>query len=440
MAGGNWTTQNKVLPGVYTNFIGKGAKPSTTGTKGVIGLPIVLPWLKSGELMEIYPSDVASFVADYGDYALTLQEAMKNATKVFLYRLNTGTKAIATLGNLTGTAKYGGIFGNNLKVSIENVVGESGKFYVITWLKTDELERQKVIKGTELKNNNWIDFTTAGDGTLVINAGTSLTGGADGAVTTSNYASFLSAMETQEFNAVACPTDTIEIKNLFIAFAKRLVNENGKYIQVVVPETLTADFEGVISVKNGVYLEGGVHVDKVNATAYIAGATAAVSLTESLTNAAYIGAVDVDERYTLPQQEDYAKTGQMVFIPTSIGSNKVLIQKDINTLISFTEKRTYAFSKNKIIRTIFDIGTEIYQRGTLSFIGKVPNNQNGRSLFKSSVLSYFRTLEAQGIIKDVVPEDIVVDAGTLIDSLVVNYAVRPVDTMDVIYNTIIVEG
>jgi len=132
------------LPGVYTNFIGKGAKPTESGTRGVVGLPIILPWLPYGEIMTVYPADVASFIADYGDYALPLQEAMKNASKVLLYRLNNGVKATAKLGNLDCTAKHTGTFGNRLKVSIENVLGESGKFYVITWLDTDELERQKV--------------------------------------------------------------------------------------------------------------------------------------------------------------------------------------------------------------------------------------------------------------------------------------------------------
>jgi len=440
MAGGNWVTQNKVLPGVYTNFIGKGAKPTESGKRGVVGLPIILPWLPYGEIMTVYPADVASFIADYGDYALPLQEAMKNASKVLLYRLNNGVKATAKLGNLDCTAKHTGTFGNRLKVSIENVLGESGKFYVITWLDTDELERQKVSVASGLKSNEWIDFTSTGDGSLVINAGTALTGGADGTVTNSNYVSFLNAMETQEFNAVACTTDTIETKNLFIAFAKRLNNDEGKYIQAVIPDSLSGDFEGVISVKNGVYLEGGIHVDKVKATAYIAGATASVPLTESLTNAPYKGAVDVDERYTLSQQEQFAKTGQMVFIPASVGNNKVLIQKDINTLITFTEKRPYSFSKNKIIRIINSIGTEIFLRGTISFVGKVQNNKEGRDLFKSEILTYFRTLEAQGVLRDVAPEDIVIKQGVLIDSVVVDYVIRPVDTMDVIYNTIIVEG
>ena len=440
MAGGNWTAQNKVLPGVYTNFVGKGAKPTVGGTRGIVGLPIVLPWLPSGELITVYPEDAASFIADYGDYAVTLQEAIKNASKVFLYRLNSGAKATAVLGNLTCTAKYTGTFGNRLKVSIENVLGESGQFYVITWLNTEELERQKVSNASGLKNNAWIDFTSTGGGTLAINAGTSLTNGTDGTVTNSNYASFLSAMETQDFNAIACTTDTVETKNLFIAFANRLRDDEGKYIQVVVPDTLAGDFEGVISVKNGVYLEGGVYIDKVKATAYIAGATSATPLTESLTNAPYKGAVDVDQRYTLSQQEQLAKTGQMVFIPSSVGSNKVLIQKDINSLITFTEKKPYSFSKNKIIRIIDSIGTEIFTKGTLSFIGKTQNNKEGRDLFKAEILTYFRTLEGQGVIKEVAPEDITVKQGNLIDSVVVDYVVRPVDTMDVIYITIVVEG
>jgi hypothetical protein len=365
---------------------------------------------------------------------------MKNSSQAYFYRLNTGTKATATIGNLLCTALYSGTYGNRLSVSVENTVGQTGKFDVVTWLDTTEIDRQTVADITGLEDNEWIAFAaTAGENTLAVNAGTKLENGADGAATSADYADFLSRIELQTVNAVACPVDDPDVKALFIAFEKRMIQEEGKYLQVAVPDD-NSDFEGVLSAKNGVILEGGVHVTNVMATAYLAGATAACPLTESLTNAPYIGAVDVDTRYTTAQQTEFAKSGQIVFIPSPVGGNSVVIQKDINTLTTFTKTHTYAMSKNKVIRTLFSIATEISNRGMLYYSGKVANDENGRKLFQADILSYFRMLEKSSIIRDVAPEDITVAQGELIDAMVVNYAVRPVDVIETIYNTIVVEG
>lgn len=440
MAGGNWTTQNKVLPGVYINYSGSGPNPSVEGDSGIVGIPATFPWLAEKTLISLTRKDAESLGADFGEDARLITEAMKNSAHVFFYRVNVGEKATATIGNLICTALYSGLYGNRLSVSVENAVGQTGTYDVITWLDTTEIDRQAAADITGLADNGWIKFTKAGsDASLSVNAGTKLTGGTNGAATSADYADFLSRIELQTVNAIACPTDDPDIKALFIAFGKRMIQEEGKYLQAVVPDS-QADFEGVISVKNGVILENGVHVDNVMATAYVAGATAACPLKESLTNAEYVGAVDADKRYRTSEQTEYAKSGQMVFIPSPVGGNGVVIQKDINTLTTFTKTRTYAMSKNKIIRVLYAIATEINNRGMLYYSGKVSNNEDGRKLFQANILEYFRTLEKNTIIHDVVPEDIEVAQGELIDAMVVNYAVRPVDVMETIYNTIVVEG
>jgi len=440
MAGGNWITQNKVLPGVYINYAGSGTNPMVEGDKGIVGIPAVFPWLKEKTLIALTKKDAKSLAADFGEDALLVTEAMKNSAHVFFYRVNAGEKAAATIGNLVCTALYSGTYGNRLSVSIENTVGQTGKYDVITWLDTMEIDRQTVADITGLAVNNWIAFSKAAtDAALSVNAGTKLTGGTNGTATSADYADFLSQIELQTINAIACPSDDSDIKNLFVAFEKRMIQEEGKYLQTVVPES-QADFEGVISVKNGVVLEDGTHVSNVQATAYVAGATAACPLKESLTNAKYMGAVDVDQRYTTAQQIEFAKSGQMVFIPSPVGGNSVLIQKDINTLTTFTADHTYAMSKNKIIRILYSICTEINNRGMLYYSGKVSNSEDGRKLFQADVLSYFRSLEADGVLHDVAPDDITVAQGSLIDAMVVNYAVRPVDVIETIYNTIVVEG
>ena len=440
MAGGNWTVQNKVLPGVYINYAGSGANPLVEGDKGIVGIPATFPWLKEKTLILLTRKDAKSLAADFGAAALPITEAMKNSAYVYFYRLNAGTKATATIGNLVCTALYSGTYGNRMSVSIENAVGQTGKFDVITWLDTTEIDRQTAADISGLAGNSWIEFSkAAGDAALSVNAGTKLTGGTDGTATSADYADFLSKIELQTVNAIACPTDDSTIKALFIAFEKRMIQEEGKYLQTVVSDS-TADFEGVISVKNGVILEDGTHVTKEAATAYVAGVTAACPLTESLTNAKYAGAVDVDERYTTAQQIEYAKTGQMIFIPSPVGGNEVWVQKDINTLTTFTTDHTYAMSKNKIIRTLYSVNTEIRNRGMKYYSGKVANSKDGRNLFQAEILSYFRSLEANGVLKDVAPEDITVSQGDLIDAMVVDYTVRPVDVIETIYNTIVVEG
>lgn len=440
MAGGNWTTQNKVLPGVYINYAGSGTNPTVEGDKGIVGIPAVFPWLKEKTLIALTRKDAKSLAADFGANALPVTEAMKNSAYVYFYRLNVGTKATATIGNLVCTALYSGTYGNRLSVSIENTVGQTGKYDVITWLDTTEIDRQTAADISGLADNSWIKFSkAASDVALSVNAGTKLTNGTDGTATIADYADFLSQIELQTVNAVACPADDADIKAMFIAFEKRMIQEEGKYLQTVVPDS-QADFEGVMSVKNGVILEDGTHVTKAIATAYVAGATAACALTESLTNTKYIGAVDVDERYTTAQQIEYAKSGQMVFIPSPVGGNSVLIQKDINTLTTFTADHTYAMSKNKVIRILYSICTEINNRGVLYYNGKVSNSKDGRKLFQADILSYFRSLEANGVLHDVVPDDITVSQGDLIDAMVVSYAVRPVDVIETIYNTIVVEG
>lgn len=441
MAGGTWVTQNKVLPGVYTNFIGVGPKPSVIADRGVVALPVTLPWLPEKEVLALYPKDVAQFTADYGALAVPVREVMKNAKQLYFYRLNKGTRAKATIHQLVCTAKYSGSFGNRFEVSVENALGESGKFHVITWFDTDELERQTVSSVKELVDNDWIVFSQlAEDSTLEINAGVPLTGGDNGTVTVADYAKFFSAIETYTFNAIACPSTEMEIKALFVAFVKRMVNDEGKYMQGVIPDILTADFEGLISVKNGVHLEGGEHIPLTTAAAYIAGATASVSLGASLTHANYEGAVDVDVRYTEPEQKVLATTGQLAFIPSPTKSNRVVVQKDINTLVTFDDKKTYAMSKNKIIRIAYDLAININNIGLNFFIGKVPNDEEGRSLLHAAVLEYFRELEKQRALRDVLPEDIVVSPGRLIDAVVVDYKAKVVDVMEIIYNTIYIYG
>lgn len=53
------------------------------------------------------------------------------------------------------------------------------------------------------------------------------------------------------------------------------------------------------------------------------------------------------------------------------------------------------------------------------------NNKDGRDLYHAEILSYFRTLESKGVLQDVLPRDIVVQRGELLDAVVVDYVNLP---------------
>ncbi|MFC6545181.1 hypothetical protein [Cohnella cellulosilytica] len=44
MAGGSWTVQNKVRPGVYVNIVTAPKALGTLGERGIVSIPLLLPW------------------------------------------------------------------------------------------------------------------------------------------------------------------------------------------------------------------------------------------------------------------------------------------------------------------------------------------------------------------------------------------------------------
>ena len=72
MAGGSWTAQNKVRPGIYINFTSKGGRNLTPGGRGVLAGIRPLSWGPVGELMTI---DAGADVTPYTGYGITSPQA-----------------------------------------------------------------------------------------------------------------------------------------------------------------------------------------------------------------------------------------------------------------------------------------------------------------------------------------------------------------------------
>ena len=63
MAGGIWTSQNRVQPGVYINTKSSGNLAASVGEKGIVALAEPLSWGPVGMIQEIIPGeDLRKFI------------------------------------------------------------------------------------------------------------------------------------------------------------------------------------------------------------------------------------------------------------------------------------------------------------------------------------------------------------------------------------------
>lgn len=431
MAGGTWVTQNKVRPGPYINFEGKGTV-GTVGQRGIMTMALSLSWGAPKTVITINAGDDVSKILGYDITAsslLLVREAMKRASTVLLYRLNTGTKATVTTGTLTATAKYGGLRGNNLTVVIQTNIDDNAKFDVQTLLSGVVVETQTVAAIAGLVANDWIVWS--GTGALATTAGAPLVGGADGTVANQDHTDYLAAIELHEFQTMALPSTDPTLKSVYVAFAKRLREDEGRKIQLAVENYPSADYEGVISVKNGVILSDGTTLTAAQATAWAAAATAGAEMNESLTYQAYDDAVDVGTRYTNSQIEAALLAGEFVF---TLSNGRPVVEQDINTLTSFTPTKPKSFSKNRVIRVLDGIANDFKRIFSLYYIGKVNNNADGRALFWNECVTYLNTLQGIAAIQNFNAQtDVIVLPGDDVDSVYSEVNIQPVDSIEKIY-------
>ncbi|MBP1737536.1 MAG: Phage tail sheath protein [Oscillospiraceae bacterium] len=435
MAGGTWKKQNKVRPGVYINVVAE-QDTTTTGDRGVLTMPLPLSWGAGEKLIEIGVDDDTFAALGYDmDDILLLREAFKHAETVLLYRVDSGgAQASASVGELTITAVYPGTRGNDITVVISVNTDDEAQYDVATYVDGTEYETQTVTTLDELAANAFVTFS--GTGTPLVTAGAVLTGGTDGTATASNYTAYLELAATTTFNVMAIPVIDDTIKALAAAFAEKMREDEGKKIQVVLANYPNADYEGVISVKNGVVLSDGTELTAAQVTAWVGGAAAEAEAWESLTYMEYEDAVSLGTAYSNSQIETALKAGEFLF---SESYGRILVEKDINTLVTYGDDKSYTLSKNRVIRALDSYCNDLQKGCALYYIGKIGNDADGRSTLKAYAVKLATAYQDAGAIQNFDAEnDIVISAGTDIDAVVMTVALQPVDSIEKIYTTITV--
>lgn len=436
LGGGNFLTQNKVLPGAYINFISVASASATLSDRGIATIPLDMNWGPEGEVITVELGDFQKNFQKIFGYAYTadelkpMREIFLHAKKVHFFRLNTsGVKATCTYA----TAKYPGTRGNDLRIVIEaneNSQEDAALYDVSTFLGTLQVDQQKAIsKMSDLKNNDYVDFNTGAS--LDLTASTPLTSGTNGTVEDATFQTYLDKMEAYTFNAMGCLSTDPTITALFASFCKRMRDDVGKKFQVVCFRNL-ADYEGVVSVKNGLVGD----TENPALIPWATGVVAGTAVNKSATNMDYDGEYAVDTDYTQSELEAGIMEGSFMF---HLVDDNVVVLEDINTFTSITDEKSSDFSSNQTIRVLDQIANDIAVLFGTKYIGKVPNDASGRISLWNDIVKHHQELQNIRAIENFSPDNVTVAQGDTKKAVVVADYVTPVNAMAQLYMTVYVQ-
>lgn len=424
LGGGTFTSQNKTLPGSYINFVSAARAQALMGERGTVTMGLELNWGPGGiiEITEekLIKDSIEIFGYGYNDDELSVfRDIFCNATKLFVYRLNSGG---ARAENIYAKAKYSGTRGNDLRIVVQTNVDDQEKFDVKTYLGTLLFDMQTVADTNELTDNGLVVFKR--NATLGETAGTQMTGGTNSEVTGKDHTEYLAAVEPYAFNAIGAMTEDAATNRLYVAFTKRMRDTAGAKFQCVAYNT-AADYEGVVNIKNS-----------MNIVPWVLGAVGGCAVNKSCTNKKYDGEAEVKCSYTQTELEAAIKVGEFVLHQTG---DEIRILTDINSLTTLSDEKGEVFQSNQSIRVMDQIANDIAVIFNSRYIGAITNSISGRNALWLDIVKHHEELQKIGAIENFSESDVVVAEGDTKKSVVVTDTVTIVNAMEQLYMTVTVQ-
>lgn len=428
LGGGTFVTQNKVLPGTYHNFASKPVESPLLGDRGVVAFATILKWGNDDEIITLTVDDFLSASTEILGYPVEapemfeFREVFKHATKAYVYVLGGETAATKASCSIA-TAKKAGVRGNDLKLVVETNVDDTNKFDVALYLGGTPVFEQTVATISELADNAYV---TWGTGELTATAGIQFTGGTSAAEATISSADAhqkaLAAFESYMFNVLGCFTPATGIPEVYAAFTKRIRDQKGNKFQCVVPRQIDADYEGVVQLP----------VTQREAICWTIGALAGCAINQSCTNMTYDGEKTIDTHYTQRELEEFIAKGVFAFHKVYDNVN-VLV--DINSLVTYTDKKGKDFASNQVIRVNDQCANDTARIFNTKYLGKIQNDDNGRISFWNEIVKHRREMETLRAIETYNSDALVVSKGNDKFSVVVTEEYTPTGSMEKLYIT-----
>lgn len=302
-------------------------------------------------------------------------------------------------------------------------------YCVKTLFNGEEVEEQTVGTITELESE-YIDYSNTA--MLYETAGLYMTGRTDSssAPSATAHQKALNALESYSFNTLGCISDSDTVKKLYAEYTERLRDEVGLKFQTVV-FNYAADYEGVINIVTPTK-DGKTGNELVY---WVTGASAGCAVNKSLTNSVYDGEYDVYTDYTQTELTVFITAGK--FALHKVGDD-VRVLVDIDSLVETTSEKGNIFKENQTIRVCDQIANDIATIFNNNYLGKVQNDDAGRSAFKAEIVKHHNKLMDLRAIEDFESDDVTVEQGDTKKSVVVTDNITVVNAMEQLYMTVVV--
>lgn len=433
LGGGNFTFQNKKLPGAYINFVSASKASTDIANRGVAAVALNLDWGNDTDIFSVTVEEFAKDALKILGYNYShnnmkiLREMFLNVKKVYIFRLNNaGVKA----SNTYATAKYSGTRGNDLKVVIAANIDDNTKYDVSLYFGSILVDKQTVTSASNLVDNDYVIWDKTA--TLATTAGIVLSNGTNGSAVALAHQNFLDKLEAYNFNALCCNSTDETVQTLYINYTKRMRDEVGVKFQTIVYRK-TADHEGVINVQNAI-VTADVTITH-NIIFWITGIIAGCAINKSNTNKKYNGEYEINVEYTQNELETALDEGKCIL--HKVG-DEVRVLEDINSLTTTTSDKGNDFKNNQTIRVLDQAAMDIASLFNTKYLGSVSNNASGRVSLWNDIVSLYKSYYNIQAIEKFNSSDIIVEQGEDKKSVVVNGNITPLNCMTKLYMTILV--
>ncbi len=423
LGGGNFTLQNKNLPGAYINFVSSGTTGASAAQRGVATIALPLDWGMDEAVVKVDLADFQKYAMQlfgyqyFSEELLSLREVFQNAKTVYVYRLNSGTRA----ENAYAVAKHSGVRGNDISIAIQANVEDDALFDISTIVDGTVYDVQTVESQASLVENDWVTFL--GDAELELTVSTPLTGGTNGEVSGASHQTYLEKIEKFSFNSMGVMTEDTAVKGLYLSFVKRMRDEVGVKFQLVLFDH-KSDYEGAVNVKNGLDL-----------VPWVTGIIAGCEINKSNTNKIYDGECDVFLDYTQTELATSIASGE--FVLHQVGE-EIRVLEDVNSLVTTSDEKNDLFKDNQTIRVIDQIATDLAVLFATKYLGVIQNDDSGRISLWADIVKHHEELERVRAIEDFDESDVVVTQGATKKEVVVSEAITVVNAMNKLYMTVTV--
>ncbi|GED55557.1 phage tail protein [Brevibacillus borstelensis] len=405
-------TIQRERPGVTIEMIAR-AQERVLPKSGVVLVPYQAEWGEADAIVRM--SGYEERIAETFGVVDVIELAAESGATILGYRMTNGNAVAASYsqpGAITITARYPGLVGNELKVSIADSTAEPGKKELVvkgpvstekfSFADADELV-------TKTEQSVYIRVKKEGTAAITDVAETNLANGVSGTepLTSADFTRLFNAISGADFDTLYLPSDDPAVQAAAKQFMSDRRNLNKKMSTLVIggpaadDTNMTKHTERSIA-QNARYIVNcaiaGTHNNSnyygsLQWAAWVAGMIAATPADQSLT-AVVVPMKKAAKDWGHTEILQALSTGTLI---ATRDGDVYIIESAVNTLSTIGPGEREDYGKIRVSMTLDQIYNDIQTVGK-KYKGKLDNNDIGGATFVGAVKAYMEVREEQGAI------------------------------------------